>query len=328
MSKAAISRALWNEAAQKIYAASHIAVLTHFAPDGDAIGSLLGFTKAIASIGKAIIPYCQDPAPLRFSYLNDITSIRQEIATGFDLLVLLDANTTDRFGNVFPTQVIPNQVLVFDHHKQSGETLGLVEVIDPQASSTCEIVAKLLDHMQVKVDRDIATCLLTGLITDTGSFRNTATTSEALRIASTLVEAGAPISEISERTIDAWSLVDFKVLGLGLSKCRLEGRIIHTQLTIEDQKLLGVEDRSSNNKILVNTMIATSDADVAIVFVEKEGGVTSVSMRSKADLDISKVAVFFGGGGHKNAAGYTVSSPLKQTVHMTITKLRELKLGV
>jgi len=179
----------WAEAEGMLHRSQRILAITHVAPDGDAIGSLLAFTHAMRSLGKTVTPACQDQAHPRFLYLNGVRDIKQSGVGDFDLIVSLDASDLARLGTVFiPAEHARLPLTVFDHHI-TNTGFGTVNVVEPTCSSTCEIVLKLVQRMGIALTHDIANALLTGVITDTLAFRTSNTTPDTLAAARNLCAA-------------------------------------------------------------------------------------------------------------------------------------------
>ncbi len=313
----------WIEAEGYLRRAQRILAVTHLAPDGDAIGSLLAFGHAMQSLGKTVTVACQDPAHSRFDYLHGVHDIRLSGEGNFDLMVSIDASDLQRLGSIFlPVQHGRLPLVVFDHHI-TNTMFGSVNVVDSSASSSAEVIYRLLRRLDVRIGSEIAAALLTGIITDTLAFRTSSTTPETLSIAMELMRAGASMPEITRRALVLRSYDSIRFLANGIVTSQLEDGIVYATITRKMRKDLGVkEDRGDAG--LVGTLITSMEAHVAAVFVELVDGSVEVGLRSAPGYDVSQVAFEFGGGGHAAAAGCTLPGPMRDTVNRVLSRLRRM----
>jgi phosphoesterase RecJ-like protein len=313
----------WADAEGLLRRAQSILAVTHVSPDGDAIGSLMGLTHAMRGLGKTVTPACQDPPHPRFEYLRGVRDIRQSAEGNFDLLVVLDTSDLARLGTIFlPAQHGRLPMVVIDHHI-TNLNFGTVNVIEPAASSTAEIVLKLLKKMGLPITPDIASALLTGVITDTLGFRTSNTTSNTLAAAMELMQYGASLPEIIRRALVMRSFDSLRLLGAGLSSAKLEGRLAYATLSQKLRRELGVQEERGDGG-LVGTLITAYEVDVAAVFVELTSGEIEVGLRAQPGFDVSQVALEFGGGGHAAAAGCTLPGPMRDAVCRVIPRLKRV----
>jgi len=313
----------WADAEGYLRRAQRILAITHLQPDGDAIGSLLGFTHAMRDWGKQVTPVCQDSPHSRFDYLNGLRDITRNSEGNFDLVVALDAGDLSRLGNVFlPVQHASIPMVSFDHHITNTH-YGTVNVVEPGFASTSEMMFMLIKRLNLPLTNEIASALLTGVITDTLAFRTSNTTPDTLATAVELMRAGASVTEITRRALVLRSYDSLRLLGAGLAASQLEDRIAYASIPRKMRKALGIrEDRGDGN--LVGTLITAMEADIAVVFVELADGNVDVSFRAQPGFDISQVALELGGGGHPAAAGCTMPGPLRDAVSQVLPKLRQV----
>jgi phosphoesterase RecJ-like protein len=313
----------WAEAEGLLRRARSILAVTHVSPDGDAIGSLLGFTHALRGLGKTVTPACQDAPHPRFDYLRGARDVRQSAEGHFDLLVALDTSDLARLGTIFlPAQHGHLPMIVIDHHV-TNLNFGTVNIVEPAASSTAEIVLKLLKRMALPITPDIASALLTGVITDTLGFRTSNTTSSTLATAVELMQHGASLSEIIRQALVMRSFDSLRLLGAGLSNAKLEGRLAYATLSQKLRQELGVKEERGDGG-LVGTLITAYEVDVAAVFVELTNGEIEVGLRAQPGFDVSQVALELGGGGHAAAAGCTLPGPMRDAVNRVIPRLKQV----
>jgi len=303
-----------------IHAAQHVFLATHVEPDGDAIGSLLGMGWALRSMGKTITLACADPVPSTFRFLPGSEAIGVHRPTFEDLIIGLDVSDVSRFGATYDPSTVPGvPLLIIDHHV-TNTFFGTVNLIDLSVASTTQLVFDLLVRMAVPIESTTATCLLTGLVTDTRGFRTSSTTSRVLEVAQRLMEAGADLAAITHQVFNSNSLSTLRVTGAMLSSMQLEGRILWAAITQEMLHRCGATPADTSS--LSNLLATTHEADVAVVFREKGANLIDISMRSVPGVDISGVALRLGGGGHAQAAGATVHGSLEAVVQRTLAELK------
>lgn len=295
--------------AEAIRKAQRILVVTHVAPDGDAIGSLLALGWALEGLGKEVILACADPVPRNYRYLPGSERIVQRPdPTDVDLVISLDESDRERMGAAYDADRLLGVPLANIDHHVTNVRFGTWNWVDPSKAATAELVLELVDYLGVPVDGRIALCLLNGLVTDTHGFRTPNTGPAELAVAIRLMEAGASLHRVVHHAFNRRPYASLRLWGFALQTVHLDGRIIWAEVTQEMQRLAGGGDMSNGS--LVNFLIAAEGADVAVVFTEREDGQVEVGFRSLAGVDVSGVALSLGGGGHPQAAGCTVPGPL------------------
>jgi len=312
----------WAEAEGLLRRASRILAITHLNPDGDAIGSLLGFTLAMRSLGKTVQPACQDTPQARFRYLRGVNDIWQKVDGAFDLVVGIDASDIYRLGDVYQPAVhsaLP--MIVFDHHI-TNTYYGVANVVEPEKASSAEIILQLLRRMNIPLTSDIAAALMTGLITDTLCFRTSNTTPDTMAAAMELMRAGASLVEITRQALVLRPFSEIVFLGAGITEAKLENGIAYANISRKMRKQYGQDDRGDAG--LVGQLISVEEAKIAVVFSEDNDGSIKVSMRSAPGYDVSRVAFEFGGGGHPAAAGCTLSGPMRDATSRILRRLQQV----
>jgi phosphoesterase RecJ-like protein len=294
-------------------------LVTHIAPDGDAVGSLLGLGWALRVQGAAATLTCQDPLPIRFDFLPGFNEVTSEPEGDFDLLVSLDCSSPDRMGSIEShTGSVP--LLNIDHHVTNLD-FGTVNLVDAEAVSTTHILYDLISDLGVALDERIATCLLTGLTTDTRGFRTSNVTSDVMRIALELMEAGALLPVITRNGLDRRPVGALRLWGAGLSRLKVVDGVVWASLPLEVQRAIGCEGLGDAG--LTNLLLSAEEANVAVVFVETSNGQVEVGIRSVPGFDVSGIALELGGGGHPRASGCRVSGPLEEAEKRILAMLRE-----
>ncbi len=301
------------EAAAAISESKSIVLACHVNPDGDALGSLLSLALALKPLGKEVTCLSEDGVPdiLRFLPGSDLI-VRSTEAPAFDLALVVDSGELSRVGvQVGPMVSRARRAVNIDHHVVAG-AFGDIRVLDSSAASTAEIVYDLLQALQAPLTPEIATCLFTGIITDTGSFRFQNVTPGTLRTAATLVEAGASPPHISENVFENKTYAGTRLLGHALSSLSqtADGRIVWAHITAADFRQLGAIDAETEG--VVNYVRGVRGAEVGILFREMDNGRIRVSLRSRESVNVAEMAQEFGGGGHRMAAGCTLNIPLAE----------------
>jgi len=283
-----------------VQGARRIWIGCHLNPDGDAIGSTLGLTQGLRQLGKECVPACPDPVPSQFTFLVGASDVAAHKPAGEDLIIVLDCGSIDRLGSLYDADQFESvPVINIDHHT-TNTRFGDVNLVQKRAA-TVEMVYELLVGLGAEINVDIATCLLTGLSTDTRSFRTSNTTVETLRVATALMEAGANLAAISHQIYDNMPFSTAALFGRALCNARLRGRIAWTEIT---QAMVREADAVQDGaRGVVSFLASTREADVGVVFRENGQGTIDVELRSIPGVDVSQVALSLGGGGHPQAAG-------------------------
>ncbi|HZY46121.1 MAG TPA: bifunctional oligoribonuclease/PAP phosphatase NrnA [Anaerolineae bacterium] len=300
--------------------AQTILLITHLAPDSDAIGSLLGLTHALRSIGKSIVPSCADQIFDRFNLLPGSQDIVQQTSGSFELIIALDCADASRMGNIWAKLNDPKMPLINIDHHITNTQFGSINWVDPQATATSEIILTLIDQLNIQVTREISTCLLYGIVGDTLGFRTPHTTPRSLEYSMRLMQAGAVLSEIMEQQFNRRSLALIKLWGKALNNLQIKDRIAFT--TISKAMRTSVSMSGSSDISLSSFLISANEADRAAVLVETDDGQIDLSLRAKSGHDVAKAALALGGGGHPLAAGATIDGPMDVAVKRVIEALK------
>jgi phosphoesterase RecJ-like protein len=307
-------RALADEAAS-------VVVIAHIAPDGDTIGSALGLAWALRQLGKRARVACADPSPRELAFLPGVGDISAEPPEDEDLIIVVDASDVERIGSLYDAQVFATRPVVnIDHHitNQRYGTLNLVT----QRSSTAELILDQLTDLGVTLDLTIATCLLTGLVTDTRGFTTSNTTPASLEAAVVLTRAGALLPAINDAVFNHRSITLLRLWGAAFVATRLEEEgVLWTELPLTMLAQAGAD--LADAKGLVNFLSSIDEARISATFRETPEGKVDVSLRSVPGIDVSQVAMRFGGGGHPQAAGCLVPGTLGDVRSRIVQALRE-----
>ncbi|MHB0913406.1 MAG: DHH family phosphoesterase [Armatimonadota bacterium] len=318
-----MKRSKLSEAARIIADSGSFFLAGHTSPDGDCLGSICALTIALSRLGKSVTPVSVDGVPDAYSFLPAVDRIQSRVPEGeFDAAIIVDSDRPDRLGPSEEVLARCRRLIVIDHHLDGQWTAG-VQLIDNRSASCGEIVYELLRELGVALDQEIAECIMTAVVTDTGSFRFSNVTPSTLRVAAELVEAGALPGKVAHAVYEARTPSATKLLGLALSKLTVTdgGRIAYAAITRADMEAAGSDDSESEG--IVNFVRSIRGVDVGILFRETLEGTVRVSLRSNDGLDVSQVARAFGGGGHKAAAGCTVEAELPSAIELVVGTVRK-----
>lgn len=306
-----------------------ILCVSHINPDGDAYGSLLGMGWILRHMGKHPVLAMHDKTPREFLHLPGATDIIQpnEVGTDYDLIIALDTSSIDRVGAVYRPELhhaIP--LLVIDHHI-TNTYFGQVNWVMPGSVATCQMLVYLADALNVPLHGRTAECLLTGIVTDTLCFRTSNTDTKVIEAALQLMQGGASLANITQRTLNQRSFNLFKLWGMVFQHVQLEHGVIWTTITREEMKRAG---NLSNDGQLSSTLISAVEADISATFMEKQDEkgklVVECSFRARPGFDVSRVALTFGGGGHPAASGCTLSGNLADVTPRVVAALKQARI--
>ncbi len=304
---------------ERLRRARRVLAVGHENPDADTLGATLGVVHIVESFGAVADAVCTDPIPPLYDFLAGVERFRTDPdpAADYDLLVVSDCGSLDRIGDVrgrHPGLFDRLPRVVIDHHA-SNDAASATDWIEPSAAATCEMVALLATRLNVPLDAgngSLAAALMAGIVMDTATFAHPNATPRTLAVSAALVEAGAPLSDISRRLYRSKPAAQLRLFGRILD--RLDsvdgGRVIHSTLLDADLTATGTLPPQSEG--IIDLLAQADDAEVAILFKEA-GESTRISVRTKpGGVDATVLTGKFGGGGHARAAGATVPLPVDQ----------------
>lgn len=321
---AGIENELAAHAYRMIEDAHRIVLLAHEHPDPDALGSALGLAAVLAPFGKECVVACADPAPAGYTFLpgyeRTVTALPHE---NFDLVIALDAGELSRYGALYTRyQAFFDRapILNIDHHITSAGC-GRVNIIDPTAAATAELLTVFLLNRGVAIGTDAAKCLLAGIITDTRSFEFDATTARTMTAGAYLVGQGAVPDDIIKPVYRMKPLAKARLWGLALQtlESAADGRIVWAVLR---RSMLAASGATADmDDGLPSYLMDIDGAGIAALFKEQANGRTKVSLRAAAPFDAATIAARFGGGGHLRAAGCTLAMDVDAAVRELVPHL-------
>ena len=290
---------------EEIYSAKNIVILTHDIPDGDAIGSSLSLYLALKQLGKTVdvvIPKYSKT----FEFLPGATEIKKEGAMeAYDLAIALDCGDIKRlngFTNYFEDA---NCRICIDHHG-INTMFGDYNFVDPTAPACCQILITVLKALEVEITKDIGTCLLTGIITDTGGFKYSGVKAETFEFVAELLNKGVNVSETYKTVLQTISKEKFELRKIAMNRIELleEGKIAYTYILQEDEKKAGSEDHDG----IVEMGRDIEGVEISIFLRETEKNNYKISLRSNNYVNVADISLLFNGGGHIRAAGGTITN--------------------
>ncbi len=279
---------------------------SHLRPDGDGIGSLLGLGLGLLKAGKEVQMVLEGGVPSSFKHLPGSELILKECTTIPELFILVDCSESTRAGRI--AEKFPPDINI-DHHV-TNTMFANINLVDPQAAATASIIAQNFSEWGLQMDEPISSALLTGIITDTLGFSTANTNPTTLRLSAKLMESGADLFELYARGLTFKSFESVKYWGAGLSRLNKIGTLVWTKLTLADRKDSGYP--GNDDADLINLLSSVEGFDIAILFVEQGDGKIKISWRAKPGMDISNLALQYGGGGHPAASGAEIKGSMEE----------------
>ncbi len=319
-----------HQIAARLRKSRNVLIACHVAPDGDCLGSALALRLALARLRISAQVGSSDGVPDAFLTLPGADRIlTAPPADPADAAVAVECSTPDRAGTFAPALTRAGTLINIDHHV-SNAGYGHIVYWDTTAAAVGEQVTKVIQALRVAIDREIAQCLLTAIVTDTGSFRYPNTGARSLRLAADLVDAGGSVPEIVERVYETRSPGGLRLLGMALASLRLsaDGQMAWTVVTPQMLQEAGAVPEDTTG--IVGMLRQIRGVRAALLFEETAQGIR-VGIRSRDGVRSNVIAEAFGGGGHQGAAGFTRAGPLDQVLATTLAaaenELREMGIG-
>jgi phosphoesterase RecJ-like protein len=307
--------------------ANSILVASHVYPDGDAIGSQLALGDILSSLGKEIFYYCDEFSPGLFEFLPGSELIRRDFPdiSDFDAAVAVDCGDRFRLGHQVDSLLQIHPFLVIDHHAGHKE-FGDISWVEAGRSSTAEMVFDLALSLNADISYNAAYNIYTAIVSDTGSFRYESTSAYTFHVAGHLLNRGVVPAEVAGKLFDNYSVSRLRLLEkvLGTLELHAEGQIAFIAVTGEMFQASGAKREDTEE--FINLPRALRSVKVAAFFKETQDGYIKVSLRAKGECDVSRVASKYGGGGHRNAAGYKTKDKALTVVKEEL--MQELRRGL
>jgi len=305
----------------QLLSSNHILLASHTNPDGDAVSSTIAMGLLLAAIDKKITLYNESSIPAVYRFLPRVEMIENSINkdSDYDTAIIIDCSNLQRIGTAASMVNDISAIINIDHHISNSQ-FGNFQLIDTSASSTAEIIYRLIKKMGVAIDKAIATSIYTGILTDTGSFRFSNTNQAAFAICREMVEKGVEPSDVARHVYGRYSFGRIKLLNLALDSIEMFHNGKLSIMTITQEMLNKTGTRAEDIDGLINYARRIEDVKIAALIHEKQNGRNKlkdsgefhVSLRSDGTVDVAAIAATFGGGGHTTAAGFEVQSGLAE----------------
>jgi phosphoesterase RecJ-like protein len=305
-------------AAEAITNAESIALACHVEPDGDALGSLLALLHLARAAGKPVVASWPEPfrvAP-HYTYLPGLHLATKpaDFPAAPELMITFDCGSIERLRELGEPARRARQLIVVDHHA-TNDRYGTINLVEPDAAASAVMVRRLATQLGWPLSREAAICIYTGLVTDTGRFQYESTTPAVFALAEELSAFDLPIAAMSRQLFEEHRFTYLHLVGAALERAQLDPgrRFVATWVTRADLEQYGVELEETEG--LIDLVRRASEADVSCVLKETPEG-TRVSLRSVGATDVGSIAMSFGGGGHRAAAGFTYDGPIAEVLEM------------
>lgn len=309
---------------EEIKRAESIVILTHETPDGDAIGSTLAMKLALKQLGKNADVIIKQ-FPRVFDFLPERNEVKQESdIEKYDLAISLDCADFKRLvGNEYFEKA--KQTIVIDHHG-SNNMYGDFNFVNPVSPACCQILIGMFQYFNIDIDKELGTCILTGIITDTGGFRYSGVTTETFEFTAELLQKGVNVSDIYKKVLDTKTKANFELMRRTVDRMEFleDGKVTFTYVTNKD--LQEVDAKIGDHEGLVEIGRDIEGVEVSVFIRQKEDDENAykVSMRSNDYVNVSDVCLMFGGGGHEKAAGALVQGNIEQVKQKIINELKKV----
>jgi bifunctional oligoribonuclease and PAP phosphatase NrnA len=303
-----------DQAADAIAAAPSLALACHHTPDGDALGSMLALHHLALAAGKQSVASWPEPfdVPPHYTFLPglELTTKPADFPAEPDLMVTFDCGSLGRLAELAPAAQRAHQLIVVDHHS-TNDGYGTVNLIDPDAAASAVVVRHLLARLGWDLNREAAQCLYTGLVCDTGRFQYDCTTPAVFELAKELARFDLPIGAMNRQLFEEHRLAYLRLAGVALQRAEYDGdrRFVASWVTAADLAEYGVGLDETEG--LIDLLRRTTEADISAVLKETPDG-TKASLRSVNGYDVGELAIEFGGGGHRSAAGFVSPLPVRE----------------
>lgn len=301
-------------------------VATHVRPDGDGLGSLLALGLLLREMGKqTFISWGESIViPPQYDFLPGLDLIQDPAkCPNFENWIIVDCASGNRLG-VLEEKIKEASLLINIDHHQDNKLFGHINLVDKNISASAEIIFLLSKALNHPLNKEIATCLYVGILTDTGRFQYSNTSPQTFQIASELLAYELQPYEIFQKVYENINFSTVKLLSIALTKAVFDSqlKLVYTCINQDDVKRSGSQMEETEN--FIDFLRAVKGAEVAVIFKEVPNGTTRVSLRSKGRADVAKIASMFGGGGHRNAAGYTSADSYEASLQKFLEELKKL----
>ena len=311
-----------------------VVLASHLNPDGDALGSLLALAHLLRGMGKEVTPISTDGVPAIYQWMpGSEMVVTATDKRDFDLAIVVDAGAIERIGTSQLSTIHSAKLLIDIDHHVADTVFGDVRILDSTSASTAEIICRLIQTVNRITQKEwmtpeIANCLMTGVITDTGSFKYPNTTPSTFKTAAYLQSFGAKPAPINELVYENRSLASLKLQARALNSLQIstDGKIAWTCVSAKDMEECGATDADTEG--IVGLVRGIDTVQAALFFREIVGKKIRISLRAREGADVNKIANVFGGGGHRLAAGCSIEPPLELAIQTVVAEAtRQVRLS-
>ena len=308
---------------EEIKKANSIVILTHESPDGDAIGSSLAMEKALRDIGKNPDVIIKE-YPRIFDFLPNANVVKEDSEVDkYDLAISLDCADLKRLvGREYFENA--KKTIAIDHHG-SNAMYGDINFVNPVAPACCEILVGMFTYFNINIDIELGSCILTGIITDTGGFKYQGVTAETFEFTAELLRKGVNVSEIYQKALETKTKANFELMQRIVDRIEFleDGKVTFTYITNQDEKDVNAEP--GDHEGLVEVGRDVEGVEVSVFIRQKDGeDKYKVSMRSSNYVNVSDICYIFGGGGHPKAAGCLIQGNIEQVKEKILKEIKKV----
>jgi phosphoesterase RecJ-like protein len=303
------------EITAQLQKSQNIVIISHNRPDGDTTGSNIALKIYLERLGKSVVSACADELPDNLKFLPKSDEFVTEfLLEDFDTVIIVDAGAKHlvRFFEIYPELNRTRKPIICIDHHYSNDSFGTLNLIDPAETSTTQLLYKYFTAENIEISAEMATCLLNGIYTDTGSFQHSNTKPETLKIASALTKIGAKLSEIANNNFKRVSTNKLKLMGEVLATTQIDekGRVVSGVKRETFEKYNATSEDLSG---VVDFLNSIPNTKYTLLYTEDTTGNVKASLRTQSpDINVAKIAENFGGGGHPKAAGFKVNGHLEK----------------
>lgn len=310
-----------DEILKEINNAETIVISAHESPDGDAVGSCMAMKLILEQMGKKPDVIIPEYSRL-FNFLPKIDEVKKKSDVEcYDLAISLDcANLARLVGREYFEKA--KKTIVIDHHG-SNNMYGDLNYVNPASPACCEVLAGMMEYYQMNITKDIGTCIMTGIITDTGGFRHSTITADTFDFTAELIRKGVNVPDIYKKTLRTQTKANFLLSQIVMERMEIleDGKVTFTYIDLKDEEKVNAEP--GDHEGLVELGRDLEGVEVAIFVREKEENTYRISLRSGNSVNVSDICLVFGGGGHPRAAGATVQGTLEEVKEKLLKEVRK-----
>lgn len=311
-------------------------ISAHINPDGDSIGSQLAFYSFLSELGKKVYIINREPVPSRYKFLpyanvlQTLSDVKDsDLFSKFEVVIILDSGSYDRIGGELSSKISPESIVINIDHHSSNEHFGKYNLVNVNACASGELVFDIIKQSGIAFGYERAVCIYTAILTDTGGFKFTNTTSEAHLITAQLINDGVNPERINELVYDIIPYKKAKLFGMSLETMKVSYDSKIGWMSVTNEMYRKTQTMAEDTEGFIDYVRSLENVEIAVFFREVENGDVKVSLRSKnlnqnkPPVNVRDIAIEFGGGGHVFAAGCSISKPLNEAIDIILERIRK-----